>query len=227
MRPFLIVLVLSLVAGGSIGIAPELLLFAPRTTSPTVSHGAPRIIDGDTVQLGGQRIRLAGIDAPETSQFCFNDEGSRYPCGRKATNYLAKLVGSDPLTCEGDEMDRYGRLIAICYAKEKDINAAMVAGGWAVAYRHYSPRYISEEEMAKASLAGLWQGSFQMPWAWRQDKRPAEIPVSTVHATACDIKGNISDNGKIYHLPGGRWYEETTIDPARGERWFCNEREAR
>ncbi|MFO0997127.1 MAG: hypothetical protein U1F33_10630 [Alphaproteobacteria bacterium] len=54
------------------------------------------------------------------------------------------------------------------------------------------------------------------------------IPSLADGASACRIKGNISESGeRIYHVPGGAFYDKTAISPARGERWFCTESEAR
>lgn len=67
-----------------------------------------------------------------------------------------------------------------------------------------------------------------MPWDWRRGVRVVQKDDANVHAEGCDIKGNISRDGKmIYHVSGGRWYEQTRIDESAGERWFCSEDEAR
>lgn len=65
-----------------------------------------------------------------------------------------------------------------------------------------------------------------MPWDWRRGQRTAS-PAPSAHTDGCAIKGNIGSKGdRIYHVPGGRFYDRTQIDEAKGERWFCNEAEA-
>ncbi len=58
--------------------------------------------------------------------------------------------------------------------------------------------------------------------------RPGSI-VLPVASPGCVIKGNISYSSgeRIYHMPGQHWYEDTIIDPQKGERWFCTEADAR
>ena len=69
--------------------------------------------------------------------------------------------------------DRYGRLVAVCYAGDDDLNAMMVRDGWALAYRRYGKDYVSQETQARAAGAGLWQGNFVEPWEWRKQSREA------------------------------------------------------
>ena len=130
--------------------------------------GPARIVDGDTLHLNGTKIRLHGIDAPETKQTCQRQDGSDYRCGEASTEALRTLVGSKPVKCEGSTYDRYGRLIGVCYADGVNLNAEMVRQGWALAYRRYSKDYVSAEDEAQAAKRGMWAGEFEMPWEWRQ-----------------------------------------------------------
>lgn len=140
----------------------------PATGSDPV--GVPRVIDGDTLAIKGKRVRLHGIDAPESDQTCI-DGDQRWPCGRRSTQALRDRVAGDTVRCVGDDEDRYGRLIAVCYADGTNLNAWMVEQGWAVAYRRYSKEFVGEERRAESSGAGVWKGQFVMPWAWRRGER--------------------------------------------------------
>lgn len=133
--------------------------------------GKPRIIDGDTIEIAGERIRLHGIDAPESKQTCQRADGSEYLCGEMATFVLAEIIETHWITCKGETLDRYERRIATCFAGPYDINAAMVQRGWALAYRHYSKLYINEEQEARSEMRGMWAGAFVNPWEWRRGKR--------------------------------------------------------
>ena len=126
--------------------------------------GVPRIIDGDSLFLNGQEIRLQGIDAPELRQNCLSIQSSGYPCGRASANHLRKLAGAG-LRCEGWEYDKYERLLAICFAGEIEINRRMVSDGWAVAFGSYG----GAEREAKDRKLGLWSGSFKLPSDWRRE----------------------------------------------------------
>ena len=130
--------------------------------------GTARIIDGDTIDIAGRRIRLAGIDAPESDQTC-TDAGNRlWGCGRVATHELITYVAGRPLTCHPSGLDRYRRVLAVCALPDgSDINAWMVQHGWALAYTDYSDAYRPEEAQAQAAARGIWGGSFIPPWDWR------------------------------------------------------------
>jgi endonuclease YncB( thermonuclease family) len=132
--------------------------------------GQASIIDGDTHEIHGQRIRLHGIDAPESAQLC-NRDGKPWPCGRRAAFALADRIGNLTVTCEAKDRDRYGRIVAICFAGGENLNAWMVRQGWALAYRRYSRDYIADEDTARQARAGIWAGTFTPPWDWRRGER--------------------------------------------------------
>ena len=127
------------------------------------------VTDGDTIKSGSIRMRLHGIDAPETKQTCKKSDNTIYACGQRSTAYLKTLIKNNNIACNQKDKDRYGRIIAVCYVDGKNINATMVEQGWAIAYRYYSKDYIKEEERAKKSLNGIWQGSFVEPYIWRKN----------------------------------------------------------
>lgn len=201
---------------------------ADKVSRPNVS-GSGRVLDGDTLEIGRTRVRLHGIDAPESRQSCVAD-GRRWPCGERATRALASRIGSRTVNCEERDRDRYGRSVGVCREAGEDLNAWMVRQGWALAYRRYSRAYVAEESEARTARRGMWRGDFVKPWDWRRGERLAGITAASDNAAGgrCRIKGNIAQNGtRIYHMPGGQFYDRTRIDTSRGERWFCTENEAR
>ncbi len=181
------------------------------------------VIDGDTIEVQEQVVRLHGIDAPETAQTCQRPGGSHYRCGDVALDGLRSIVAGQRVSCAGRSRDRYDRLIAICSAGGVEVNREMVRLGLAMAYRRYSDDYLAEEVEAFKQGRGLWPGRFDPPWEVRKtlwDTAALEAP------RGCPIKGNISSRGRIYHTPYSRHYARTKINTARGERWFCTEAEA-
>ena len=203
----------------------------PRRVEPELS-GRARVVDGDTLELGAHRIRLHGVDAPESAQTC-RTGATRWPCGERATRALSGRIDGRTVACEEKDRDRYGRIVAVCRLGAEDLNAWLVARGWALAYRRYSSDYVDEEAAAGAARHGIWRGDFVPPWDWRRGERlqnaAAQSALDTRDGTAsCRIKGNISRDGtRIYHVPGGHYYERTRINTAKGERWFCSESLAR
>jgi endonuclease YncB( thermonuclease family) len=134
--------------------------------------GYARVIDGDTLELSGTKIRLDGIDAPESMQTCVIN-AQAYRCGERAMQALVDLVKGHTVRCEPTGMDRYRRTIARCRTDESgvNINSWLVSEGLAVAYRRYSREYIPEEYLARIAGRGLWAGTFQMPWEFRAERR--------------------------------------------------------
>ena len=151
---------------------PRLPATGKRGTVSRPRAVAARIVDGDTVVLSGVRVRLHGIDAPETKQSCRDARNRRYRCGREASAALVRIA-SGGIRCRMQHgADRYGRKIGTCYAADgTDINAEMVRLGHALAYRKYSRKYVSEEQEARARRRGLHRGAFVEPWAWRRGQR--------------------------------------------------------
>lgn len=147
-----------------------LSLFAlPALAQPI--KGQATVIDGDTIEIARTRIRLHGIDAPESGQRCQDGRGQDYRCGQRAAFALADWIGRTNVSCEQRDTDRYGRVVAVCHARGTDINQWMVRHGWAVAYRQYSQDYVPDELAARRARAGLWAGAFVPPSEWRRGKR--------------------------------------------------------
>ena len=133
--------------------------------------GVVRVIDGDTIDIHGHRIRLHGVDAPESRQECVRPDGVSWRCGQQASLALADQIGGANVRCEGRDRDRYGRIVAICFMGDVDVNRWIVTNGWAVAYRKYSRDYIADEERAHSAGLQIWSGSFEMPWDWRRQRQ--------------------------------------------------------
>lgn len=130
-------------------------------------EGVASVVDGDTIEIHGTRIRLHGIDALESRQECTKPNGSTWRCGQQAALQLSNFIGRAPLRCLPRGHDRYRRVVAICFKGSEDINRWLVANGWAVAYRRYSQDYVADEERAHSAGLGIWSGKFEMPWIWR------------------------------------------------------------
>lgn len=157
LRYFLISLVLSIVA------AIASYLQEPRDMRRL--QGAFRAVDGDTLTLSRQRLRLAGIDAPEKAQRCGADP-STWACGVAATRALGERVGPQTV-CAGTKRDRYRRLLVRCTGPGGDINEEMVRLGLAVGYGDYA----TEEREAREARRGIWSGPFERPADWRKARR--------------------------------------------------------
>lgn len=159
----------------------SIILFSSIITSAIsfekIILGKAYVTDGDTIKINDQKIRLFGIDAPETKQFCkevylsfliFNFKRD-YRCGEKSTNALKKKIQGKNIRClVQNNKDRYRRNIGICYLKKKDINSWLVKNGYAIAYRRYSKKYINDEQYAEDNKLGIWQGTFMKPEKWRR-----------------------------------------------------------
>jgi micrococcal nuclease len=188
------------------------------------------VVDGDTIRIrfGGvtERVRLIGIDTPELNPpECY---------GQKAASAMQSLVQGKQVVTAADpsqaDRDQYGRLLRHVYLIDgKSVALALIGDGFGKEYTHDKPyagqsAYRTAQEGAQAAGRGLWGAECGVAAAGRG---PAPDPDGPSNAATCDIKGNISSNGeKIYHLPGQRYYDETKIDEAKGERWFCSAADA-
>ena len=180
--------------------------------------GNLKVVDGDTFDVGGQRVRLHGIDAPEHGQPCRQQGSQDFDCGVWVTQKVRALLEGRQAVCDGIERDRYGRTVAQCRLGGRDIGQWLVEEGLAFAYRRYSMAYDLDEKAALTGGRGLHRFDLEAPSAYR---RAASAPAG------CVIKGNLSRSGQIYHVPGQRDYDRTRITTADGERWFCTEAAAR
>jgi len=165
----------------------------PRRPPAERIEGVAAVIDGDGLDIGGRKIRLFGIDAPEVGQYCErpaenSPDGpaatTRWRCGQYATVALDRIAGGRRVRCEVEATDAYGRAVAICRLHDGtdpatdpgiergiDLGAEQVRRGWAVAYRRYSERYVALEDEAREMRIGVWSGTFENPWDWRRRMR--------------------------------------------------------
>ena len=185
--------------------------------------GVTRVIDGDTIHVGDTRVRLDGIDAPESTQTCKRATGEEWACGTEATHAMRLMAEGREVVCRNHGLDKYGRTLGTCFVNGRDINAEMIKLGLAWAYVKYSTAYVTEEAEARRSKRGIWQGEATPAW----DFRARSWAVTEQQApSGCPIKGNVTANGHIYHMPWSRWYDKVRIDGHPNKRWFCSETEA-
>jgi endonuclease YncB( thermonuclease family) len=206
----------------------------PALASANVIEGTAEVIDGDSLRVGGTEVRLFGVDAPEATQACFNN-GTQVACGAMAKDALEGLISGSTLVCMAEDTDPYGRTVARCRTSGVDVGNALVASGWATAYRRFGHDYVSAEARARAARAGIWQWDFQLPEDYRaslQASQETAEPQRLARASnqqrrferggMCLIKGNHSRRGDwIYHLPGMPYYDATSA-----EAYFCTEAQA-
>lgn len=152
--------------GGELGMASSEQITGPAT-----------VVDGDTLIIGGSRIRLFGIDAPEKDQTCASQDGSTIPCGQLASNALQRLIASDAVRCIVHTADRYGRPVAGCVTVRQtaqglavalDLNHEMVARGLAYADARDSQVYEATMLRARANAQGFWVTEFEKPSEFRR-----------------------------------------------------------
>lgn len=154
-------------------IALFALALATAAHAQTIT-GRASVVDGDTIEIAGERIRFNGIDAPESGQRCQDKAGREYRCGRASADALdAFLAQSRPTSCRFVERDRYGRFVGDCRrADGKSVAAWMVRSGHALDWPRYSRgAYAADQAEARRNRAGMWQGRFVEPWEWRKGAR--------------------------------------------------------
>ena len=140
------------------------------SASAQIIYGNPRAIDGDTLDFGGARVRLFGIDAPERAQTCERASGE-WECGKEAAALLDGLVAGQKVNCEQRDTDRYGRSVAVCTVGGMDLSEAMTRTGFAVALEQFSADYVDVASQARAARLGVWGGNFQTPAEFRATDR--------------------------------------------------------
>lgn len=151
------------------------LKFESTNSSNDISYisGKAFVVDGDTIKIGGKKIRLLNIDSAESKQKCFNKNNREYLCGKAATDFLINLIGGKIVSCEYHNLDIYNRILGTCFLNKTNINLEMIRSGHAIiySYKNSSESYIETEDYAKAKNLGLWQGHFEIPKDFRKRNR--------------------------------------------------------
>lgn len=202
------------------------------------------IVDGDTVKVDyhgkTETVRLIGIDTPETV-----DPRETVQCfGQEASSRAKELLKGKSVQLESDtsqsDRDKYNRLLRyVLFEDSTNFNKQMIAEGFAYEYTYqvpykYQQDFKNAQTEASNTSKGLWspsscngQRTKPQPAALTPTPAPAPAPAPSQPNTNCAIKGNVSSSGeKIYHIPGGQYYDKTQIDTSKGERYFCSEQEA-
>lgn len=125
--------------------------------------GRAEAVDGDTLRIGGARIRLMGLDAVELDQQC-RRAGVEWACGRDARQFVAELLQAKETFCASGGRDQYGRVLARCTVNDRDLGDEIVRAGWATADIEYA---IPLAE-ARLNQRGIWTGEFDEPADWRR-----------------------------------------------------------
>lgn len=155
-----------------VGAVVCFLIFTSVAALPTLAEtltGIASVIDGDTIEIHGQRVRLLDMDAPETKQLCKDAAGVDYRCGQSAALAMSDYLQQRTVTCDWAKRDKYKRLLGRCVAGGEDIGLWLVRRGLAVPYRDCKCEIYREAALqAKEGQKGIWVGAFQMPWEWRK-----------------------------------------------------------
>lgn len=165
--PVVALVTLSAVLASGIGLPPDLMGSAPRQQNWSALAAEVRVVDGDTLRLGDRTVRLARVDAPERGQTCSDAAGRAFDCGAAAADALSRLVNGRSVICLVSGRDRFGRGLGLCSAGGAELNAGLVAGGWALAAES-DPGVQALEAEARRAARGLWAGGVTAPEEWRR-----------------------------------------------------------
>ncbi len=206
-----------------------------------------KVIDGDTLEVNGETVRLAYIDAPELGQSC-DQGGHLVTCGREAAYSLRKLIGlaNTIPTCEVIA----GSGTSMCWLGSTDLAEVMLASGAVMALEDAPIHYKAVEKRARSVPIGIWKGEFVSPAMWRTGERlQAEneaaqgakmetelpwrvagvqiLPEPISHGDPCLIKAVESPSaGRQYFSPLDPGYDAYDVADAK-TRTFCSDDEAR
>ncbi len=181
--------------------------------------GTPKVTSGDTFVLDRQKLRLFGIRAPGKRQYCPDPSGGVFDCGARSEEFLKELVRRADIRCDIVVPGSTERLAAVrCEHDGTDLGLSLVQAGFAQARLSDSVDYATAQKEAFFAGEGLWAFDY-VPLEVAEDPDAARV-------SGCDIKGNLSKTGRLYHDASSRWYGRTSIAPEFGERWFCSANEA-
>lgn len=161
-------------SGGFLALVTSAAALQSPASAAEPITGRASVVDGDTIDVAFRRVRLRGVDAPESWQTCRDEAGEEYRCGAAAASALdAFLASSRPITCRPVDRDEYGRTVGDCFREDgASVSEWMVRSGWALDWPRYSKgAYADEQAEAKAARAGMWRGVFVEPWLARQRHR--------------------------------------------------------
>ncbi|MEO0730841.1 MAG: thermonuclease family protein, partial [Pseudomonadota bacterium] len=203
----------------SLGVAN--LLAGLSSSLPTVFEhkrtiaGRAKALSGDTLEIDGTVIRLAGLAAPKTGQICRTRRGRAWRCGARARQRLRRVTGRAVIICRVTGSDP---ATGKCRRGQRDLGAQLIGRG--LAFADTGSRYAEQEALAKQAQRGVWQGEAEHPqdyadriWASAKSRAP----------DGCPIKGEIRRGQKLYVMPWAREYSRARVTTRRGERWFCSE----
>lgn len=156
-------------------IVGMLLMVSPVMADPLA--GQASVIDGDTLEIHGTRIRLWGIDAPESTQLCRGEDSKPYRCGAQAANDLDSFIARRMVSCVPVNLDQYGRTVATCSVNGVDLGEWLVRSGLALDWPQYSKaKYDGVQREAEHAGRGIWKGSYVEPWLYRACIRANGVP---------------------------------------------------
>jgi endonuclease YncB( thermonuclease family) len=129
----------------------------PNAKNPPELKGVASVIDGDTIEIHGERVRLSGFDAPERGRECIDSSGATVRVYQTTSNALSEFIGARTVECERSGSDDHSRTVATCSVGGTDLGSWMVENGHAWDWPKYSRgKYAPEEARARAAKRGLW-----------------------------------------------------------------------
>ena len=149
---------------GGLGGPTQLFGNSPREQDWTAAPAEVRVVDGDTLRLAGQVVRLRGLEAPGRGETCREAGGREFDCGSGSAEALSRLVAGREVSCRVRGRDRFGRGLAQCEAAGVELNGALVSSGWALAEEE---GLASLEQAARAAGRGLWAAGGRAPAEWQ------------------------------------------------------------
>lgn len=174
-------------------------LAAPLLAAQSELSGTARVIDADTLEVAGKRVRLGGIDAPEMSERCRDARGRAWRCGVWAAERAREMLAGQRLTCLDLGERTYDRVVGRCYLHGRDLAVALIAAGAArPCLRHARAQgqeraYLQAERVAIQARAGIYAGPLNPVAAFCEISAPARQAALTLAPDPdCTIKGNVS-----------------------------------